>query len=139
MAIRVRRPTVVVFAPARWATEAKTNEGMSEMVAHVWFAIGDVKECKGATPIDVRMVFADHLEIDIDGQHDDIDLATRFPDSAGAYLLKPGKKMCVITTPNDAAFLGDLLSHAVGTFFEIPACLREGMSDPCGGEAPLAR
>ena len=131
--IRARRSTVVVFAPRRWAAEAKTNEGTAELVAHVSFAVEDVKRCKGATSIDVRMVFADRLVLAVDGQHHDVDLSSKFPDAAGAYLLKPDGKMCVITTPKDTAFLGDLLSHAVGEFFDVQACLQQGMSDPCGG------
>ena len=79
------------------------------------------------------MVFADRLDVDIDAHHDKIDLARRFPDSAGAVLLKPGTKACAIATPKDTAFLGTLLSHAVGKFFDVPTCLQQGMSDdPCG-------
>jgi hypothetical protein len=138
--IRARRPTVVVFAPASWAADAKTSQETAEMVAHVSFAVEDVKRCKGAAVLDVRMVFADRLLVEIDGRHDGIDLARKFPDTAGAYLLKPGKKTCAIATPKDTAFLGDLLSHAVGTFFAVPACLKKGMSDPCegGGTAMLS-
>ena len=132
VSIRARRSTVVVFAPASWATDAKTDPGTVEMVAHVSFAVGDLKRCKGVTPIDIRMVFADRLEVNISGRHDDIDLARRFPDSAGAVLLRPGKKICAFATPHDTAFLGDLLTHAAGKFFDVATCLQQGMSDPCG-------
>jgi hypothetical protein len=132
VSIRARRSTVVVFAPASWATDAKTDPGTVEMVAHVSFAVGDLKRCKGVAPIDIRMVFADRLEVNISGRHDDIDLARRFPDSAGAVLLKPGKKICAFATPHDTAFLGDLLTHAAGKFFDVATCLQQGMSDPCG-------
>jgi hypothetical protein len=47
--IRARRPTVVVFAPASWAADAKTSQETAEMVAHVSFAVEDVKRCKGGS------------------------------------------------------------------------------------------
>jgi hypothetical protein len=130
--VHVDRPTVIVFAPPQWKEDA--SEGGVETIAHVRFAVDDVNRCRGETPIDVRMVFADRLAVTLDGRRKVIDLSRRFPDAAGAYLFKPGKTPCAFATPNDTAFLGDKLSQAVGQFFEVPACLQKGWSRPvCGG------
>lgn len=128
--VRVDRPTVIVFAPPQWKEDAKSSEGAVETIAHVRFAVDDVNRCKGSTPIDVRMVFADRLTVTLDGRRRVIDLSSKFPDSAGAYLFKPGKTPCALATPNDTAFLGDRLSQAVGQFFEVPVCLQKGWSGP---------
>jgi hypothetical protein len=119
-------PSVVVFAPAQWELDAKSDEGTREEIAHVRFAVGDVNRCKGAARIRVRMVFSERLVLPRDHGRTEIDLSSRFPDSAGAYLFRPGKKPCVLATPNDTAFLGEKLSQAVGEFFEVPECLQEG-------------
>lgn len=134
--IHVDRPAVIVFAPPQWERDAKSDEGTREMVAHVRFAVGDVNRCKGAARIAVRMVFADHLALTGDGRDRDIDLSSRFPDSAGAFLFKPGKEPCSLATPRETDFLGDTLSQAVGEFFGVRACLQEGWSGPvCHGGA----
>jgi hypothetical protein len=133
--VHVDRPTVIVFAPPQWVEDAKSNEGAVEMIAHVRFAVEDVNRCRGETPIAVRMVFADHLTVTLDGGRKAIDLSRNFPDSAGAYLFRTGKKPCMIATPMDTAFLGYILSHAVGEFFQIPGCLQEGLSDVCRASA----
>jgi hypothetical protein len=124
--VQVHRPTVIVFVPPKWALDAKSDHGAVEMIAHVRFAVDDVNKCKGATGIAVRMVFADRLALTLDGQRTVIDLARTFPDSAGAYLLRSGKEPRAIATPNDTAGLGDILSRAVGEFFDVPGCLHEG-------------
>jgi hypothetical protein len=129
--VRVDRPTVIVFAPPQWALDSKSDEGTLETIAHVRFAVDDVNRCKGTSRIAVGMVFADRLEVTLDGRRKVIDLSRKFPDSAGAYLLRPGKKPCAISTPRDTAFLGDLLSQAVGEFFDVPRCLQQGMSEVC--------
>jgi hypothetical protein len=126
--VKVRGPTVVVFLPPSWGVAAKTDGGAREMVAHVRFAVGDVNKCRGPARIAVRMVFADRLALTLDGQRSVIDLAAKHPDSAGAYLFKPGKKPCAVSTPHDTAFLGDTVSQAVGEFFQVSECLREGWS-----------
>jgi hypothetical protein len=126
--LHVRAPTVIVFVPPSWGMAAKANEGEREMIAHIRFAVGDVNKCKGLARIAVRMVFADQLAVTLDGQRTVIDLAGKFPDSAGAYLFKPGKKPCAIATSDDTAFLGTKLSQAVGEFFEVSECLQEGWS-----------
>ena len=133
--VQVHRPTVIVFMPSQWALDAKSDDGAVEMIAHVRFAVDDVNKCKGATPIAVEMVFGDRLAVTLDGRRKAIDLSLKFPDSAGAYLLRSGKKSCAISTPKDTAFLGDILSHAVGEFFDVPGCLQKGMSDVCGAGA----
>ena len=126
--VHVRGPTVIVFVPPSWEVEAKAHEGAREMIAHVRFAVEDVNKCKGSARISVRMVSADQLALTLDGQRRVIDLAGKFPDSAGAYLFKPGKKPCAIATSDDTAFLGTKLSQAVGEFFEVSVCLQEGWS-----------
>ena len=115
--------------------ESKSDQGAVEKIAHVRFAVDDVNRCKGATRIAIRMVFADRLALTLDGRRTAIDLSHKFPDSAGAYLLRSGKKPCAIATPNDTASLGDILSEAVGEFFEVPGCLQKGISDVCGASA----
>jgi hypothetical protein len=124
--VQVHRPTVIVFVPPKWELDAKSDAGAVEMIAHVRFAVDDVNKCKGATDVTVRMVFADRLALSLDGQRTVIDLSSKFPDSAGAYLLRSGKKPRAIATPNDTAGLGDILSHAVGEFFDVPGCLHAG-------------
>jgi hypothetical protein len=133
--VHVDRPTVIVFAPPQWAVDSKSDEGAVEMIAHVRFAVDDVNRCKGATRIAVQMVFADRLALTLDGRRTAIDLSRKFPDSAGAYLFRSGKKPCAISTPKDTAFLGDILSHAVGEFFDVPGCLQQGLSDVCRASA----
>jgi hypothetical protein len=129
--VDVDRPTVIVFAPPRWVVESNSDKGAVEMIAHVRFAVEDVNNCKGASPISVRMVFADRLAFSFEGRRTVVDLSRKFPDSAGAYLVRPGRKPCAIATPNDTAFLGDLLSRAVGEFFDVPGCREKGSSDVC--------
>jgi hypothetical protein len=121
--VEVHQPTVIVFAPPQWELDAKSDKGAVEMIAHVRFAVDDVNKCKGPNAITVRMVFADRLDLTLDGQHMAIDLSRTFPDSAGAYLLKSGKKPLAIATPKDTAGLGDILTRAVGGFFDILGCL----------------
>src|SRR5450432_183578 len=94
--VRVDRPTVIVFAPPQWALDSKSDEGTVEMIAHVRFAVDDVNRCKGVTRISVQMVFADRLALTLDGRRTAIDLSRKFPDSAGAYLFRSGKKPCAI-------------------------------------------
>lgn len=129
--VDVRRPTVIVFVPPQWAQDAKSSEGTVEMIAHVRFAVGDVNKCKGTTRIAVRMVFADRLALTLDGKRSVIDLSSKYPDSAGAYFFRPGKKPCSFATPNDTAFLGYKLSQAAGEFFEVPGCAQQGVPDVC--------
>jgi hypothetical protein len=124
--VEVHRPTVIVFMPSQWALDAKSDEGAVEEIAHVRFAVDDVNKCKGTTAIAVRMVFADRLALSLAGHRTVIDLSRKFPDSAGAYLLKLGKKPRALATPKDTAGLGDILSRAVGEFFDVPGCLHEG-------------
>jgi hypothetical protein len=124
--VEVHRPTVIVFMPSQWALDAKSDEGAVEMIAHVRFAVDDVNKCRGTTAIAVRMVFADRLALSLDGHRTVIDLSRKFPDSAGAYLLKVGKKPRTLATPKDTAGLEDILSRAVGEFFDVPGCLHEG-------------
>lgn len=124
--VQVHGPTVVVFAPPRWELEAERDPGAVEELAHVRFAVADVNSCKGTTALTVLLVFASRLALRLDGRRTVIDLSRKFPDSPGAYLLKPGKKPRALVTPNDAAGLGDILSRAVGEFFGVPGCLRAG-------------
>lgn len=133
--IDVRRPAVIVFAPSQWELDSESQAGVLEMVAHVRFAVDDMNRCKGATQIAVQMVFADRLALTFDGRRKVIDLSRKFPDSAGAYLFRPGRKPCSIATPGDTAFLGDILSEAVGEVFDVPMCLQKGMSKVCGANA----
>jgi hypothetical protein len=124
-AVQVDRPTVIVFVPPQWALDAKSDAGAVESIAHVRFAVDDLKKCKGTADVDVRMVFADRLALSFEGKRTLIDLSRQFSDSAGAYLLRSGKKPRAIANSDDTAGLGDILSRAVGEFFDVPGCLHE--------------
>jgi hypothetical protein len=84
-------------------------------------AVGS-SEVRAEARLPTRRAARTTVRVTLAGRRTTIDLSRRFPDSAGAYLFKPGRRPRALSTPDDTAFLGDIVSATVGEFFDVQAC-----------------
>ena len=118
----VDRPTVIgFFPPARDSVEA-SQEGYSEGVAHVGFALQDAEACLGRDSARVILVVDTAVRI-LRGPRTD---TLRFPGidslSYGAYLIAPASAPQLLNAPIGPSALIPAVLEALPSYFDRPPC-----------------
>ena len=117
----VDRPTVIgFFPPARDSAEA-AEEGYTEGVAHVDFALQDAEACLGRDSARVALVVDTAVRIQRGARRDTL----RFPrvDSLafGAYLIAPARPPRLVNASWPSALM-PAVTEAIPDYFGRPPC-----------------
>ena len=117
--IRVTRPTIIAFLPP--AVQDQRDRGATEAVAHVGFALEDTQKCLAKRPLDYRLIYADRLQVTLDGRRHAFEL-NKMGQGVGAILLAPGKAPRQIHTTIGPSTLMYMLPTAAAEYFGAPPC-----------------
>ena len=117
--IHVTQPMIVGFFPPSTDAELQSDDGRSEGINHLRFAIEDAVKCilDSGKRVEATIVMASALVIEQDSSRRRIRLSRRWPESVGAYLLAPGKRPRGVVASSYPSLLGaTLLPQAAGYF-----------------------
>ena len=117
--IRVTGPTLIAFLPP--AALDRRDRSAAEAVAHVGFALEDTQKCLGNRPVDYRLIYADRLEVTLDGRRYAFELK-KMGQGVGAVLLARAKAPRQIHTTIGPSSLMQMLPAAAAEYYGAPPC-----------------
>ncbi|HJU66705.1 MAG TPA: hypothetical protein VJ650_00555 [Gemmatimonadaceae bacterium] len=118
----VDRPTVIgFFPPARDSAEA-SEDGYSEGVAHVRFALEDAQTCLGRDSARVTLVIDTAVRVQHRLRTDTLRFAREDSLSYGAYLIAPAAAPRLVSAPNGPSALIPAVTEAIPDYFGRPPC-----------------
>ena len=127
--IPVTGPLVVGFFPpitgsllADDPAEIQSDQGMGDDVAHLQFALAEVKRCLGALPVTVRLAATRRIELEDEGKVTTLLIPPDAARDIGAVLVRPGAEPLVVDGREGRATLNLRLAEAAAAYFDAPAC-----------------
>ena len=129
VAIPVTGPLVVGFFPpitgsllADDPAEIQSDQGMGNDVAHLQFALAEVKRCLGAQRVTVRFAATRRIELDDEGKLTTLLIPPDPPRDIGALLVRPGAEPLIVDGREGRSTLTLRLAEAAADYFDAPAC-----------------
>jgi hypothetical protein len=115
---------VVGFFPPVTQDQIDGQEGVSEGLAHLEFALADTLKClkEAGVLAEAEVVLARSIVVLQDGHRERFTLPTSWPAAVGAYLLKPGKAPLVVYAEAGPSSLTMLVPDAAAGFFAAATC-----------------
>lgn len=120
----IDRPTVVGFFPPAADSAGAEEEGYSEGVAHVGFALEDAEKCLGRDSARVALVVDTAVRIRDGGRTDTLRFSRVDSLSFGAYLIAPGRPPRLVHAPWPSALM-QAVPEAIPEYFDRPACTQK--------------
>jgi hypothetical protein len=125
-AISVKGPVVVAFFPPVTQKQIDSEEGVSEGISHLRYALSDTVKCLklAGVPVKARLVFSHSILVTQDGKSQRFELPSGGQGSVGAYLFLPGKPPRRVIGESGPSSLAFFLPEAAAEFFGAAACQR---------------
>lgn len=122
--VSVDRPTVIGFFPPANDTVDAHDDGYSEGVAHVRFALEDAQACLGRDSARVTLVVDTAVRIRQGARTDTVRFSRIDSLSYGAYLLAPGREPRLIHAYGSSALIPAVTEAIPGYFHRGPCPAR---------------
>ena len=118
---------IIGFFPPSTDAELRTDDGTIEGLAHLRFAIEDAVKCvaEDGKIVDAAIVLTNELIVQQGSGRRRIPLARRWPESAGAYLLAPGKDPRAVYVRDYPSTFGITLIPEAAVYFGAETCRRK--------------
>ena len=117
----IDRPTVIgYFRPAADSAEAE-EDGYSEGVAHVGFALQDAEKCLGRDSARVALVVDTAVRLQYHGRTDTLRFSRADSLSFGAYLISPERPPRLVHVPWPSALIS-AVAEAIPEYFDRKPC-----------------
>ncbi len=117
-------PRLVGFFPAVTQREIDKDQGLSEGLNHLKWAMDDTLKCLRQSGIkaEAQIIFGRSFVVMRDGKRKRITPPGSQPEEIGVYLLSPGKEPVAITAAVGPSALIMMVPDAAAGFFGAPAC-----------------
>jgi hypothetical protein len=117
----IDRPTVVGFFPPAADSAAAEEDGYSEGVSHVGFALQDAENCLGRDSAHVALVVDTAVRLRYRGRTDTLRFSRVDSLSFGAYLIAPDRPPQLVRVPWPSALI-PAVAAAIPEYFHRPPC-----------------
>lgn len=126
----INGPTAIgIFPPTSQQDLANDDGGLNEGIAHVQFALEDVRNCMKPRFVASRFEFARSIVIEGGEKRRQIDFPSDWQHAIAIVLVTPGKEPTVVYATNGPSGLIEMAPQAAWKYFNEPNCKRWDEND----------